>query len=235
MEPIRVFIVEDQPVILKTEEKLLAQYGEIVIVGTALSGEEAVDKIKVMVPPPDVVLCDIGLPKMSGTQVTRKVKRRHPKIEFLMFTVFDEDEKVLAAVQAGASGYLLKGASADKIVESIKEVHTGGSVIQPNLAKSLLKYFRMPEEGKPQNGMLMVEDRERYNIAPEEGRRALTERELECLQMIAKGLSNNEAATVLGLSKATIRTHLEHIYQKLDVTNRVEAVTEGIRQGIIEI
>lgn len=235
MEPIRVFIVEDQPVILRTEEKLLAQFEDIVVVGTGLSGEEAVDKMKIMVDPPDVVLCDIGLPKMSGIQVVRKIRRRHEKTEFLMFTVFDEEHKVLEAVQAGAAGYLLKGASADKIVESIRDIHQGGSAIQPNLAKSLLKYFRMPEEGLPPSGMLMAEERERYGIAPEEGKRALTERELECLQMIAKGLSNNEAALVLGLSKATIRTHLEHIYQKLDVTNRVEAVTEGIRQGIIEI
>lgn len=235
MEPIRVFIVEDQPLILKTEEKLLAQFKEVVVIGTALTGEEAIGKIKIMPQAPDVVLCDIGLPKMSGTQVARKIRRRHPKTEVLMFTVFDEEEKVLEAVQAGASGYLLKGASAAKIVESIIEVHQGGSVIQPNLAKSLLKYFKMPEEGKPLQAMWAADERQHYGIAPEEGRRALTDRELECLQMIAKGLSNNEAALVLKLSKATIRTHLEHIYQKLDVTNRVEAVTEGIRQGIIEL
>ena len=93
----------------------------------------------------------------------------------------------------------------------------------------------MPENGPVPKGMLEEEGADHAAIQAASGRRALTERELECLQIIAKGLSNNEAAKVLGLSKATIRTHLEHIYQKLDVTNRVEAVTEGIRQGIIDL
>ena len=127
-----------------------------------------------------------------------------------------EEDKVVEAIKAGAAGYLLKGAEAEKIVESIKEVKQGGSVIQPSLARSLLRHFRMPEQGKPEPGVLKTEEeaakeRESGAPAPPSGRRALTERELECLQIIAKGLSNNEAARVLGLSKATIRTHLEHI------------------------
>ena len=152
----------------------------------------------------------------------------------LIFTIFDEEDKVLEAVKAGASGYLLKGAEARKIVDSILEVRQGGSVIQPSLARALLRHFRMPESGPAPEGSVL-KDGQQTDRVPPTGKRALTERELECLQIIAKGLSNNEAAQVLGLSKATIRTHLEHIYQKLDVTNRVEAVTEGIRQGIIDL
>lgn len=229
MEKIRVLVVEDQPKILKNQLKLLASYPEIDIVGTAVSGEAALEEVERV--KPEVLLCDLGLPGISGIDVTREVKKKHPEIEILIFTIFDEEDKVLEAIKAGASGYLLKGAEADKIVESIKEVKSGGSVIQPNLARSLLRHFRAPVEGAPPPPA--PEHRANEGGRPGETRRALTERELEILQIIAKGLSNNEAAKVLGLSKATIRTHLEHIYQKLDVTNRVEAVTEGIRQGII--
>jgi len=234
MEKIRVLVVEDQPKILKNQLKLLAAYPEIDIVGTAVSGEAALEEVERS--NPEVILCDLGLPGISGMDVTREVKKKHPQIEILIFTIFDEEDKVLEAVKAGASGYLLKGAEADKIVESIKEVKNGGSVIQPNLARSLLRLFMAPMEGAapPHPAAPVFQPAGSADLPRQtETRRALTERELEILQIIAKGLSNNEAAKVLGLSKATIRTHLEHIYQKLDVTNRVEAVTEGIRQGII--
>jgi DNA-binding NarL/FixJ family response regulator len=237
MERIRLFVVEDQPKILKNQLKLLEAFDELEIVGTALSGEEALEELDALDEPPNVILCDLGLPNMSGIDVTRQVKEKTPDVEILIFTIFDEEDKVLEAVKAGASGYLLKGAEAEKIVDSIKEVRQGGSVIQPSLARALLRHFRMPEKGPAPSGSLVTEEEgeKQRKIHQQSGRRALTERELECLQIIAKGLSNNEAAQVLGLSKATIRTHLEHIYQKLDVTNRVEAVTEGIRQGIVEL
>jgi DNA-binding NarL/FixJ family response regulator len=235
MGKIRLFVIEDQPKILRNQLKLLENFKEISIVDTALSGEEAIEKIGELSVLPDVILCDLGLPQMSGIDVTRWVKVHHPSIEVLMFTVFDEEDKVLEAIRAGASGYLLKGAEASKIVEAIVDVKQGGTVIQPTLARNLLKFFRLPEEGLPPPGFLASDEKIEIPYTQDSRRRQLTERELECLQMISKGLSNNEAAGVLGLSKATIRTHLEHIYQKLDVTNRVEAVTEGIRQGIIEI
>ena len=173
-------------------------------------------------------MCDLGLPGISGIEVTRRVKGAHPNIEVLIFTIFDEEEKVTEAILAGAAGYLLKGTPVEKIVEAIQDVKAGGAVIQPNLAKALLRLIgpagaadgASPAAGAP---------------VPAANQTVLTQRELEILQIIAKGLSNNEVASVLGLSKATIRTHLEHIYEKLDVTNRVEAVTEGIRQGIINL
>ena len=169
---------------------------------------------------PDVILCDLGLPRMSGIEVTEKVRASYPGTEILIFTVFDEEEKVIGAIKAGAAGYMLKGAEAHKIVEGIKDVHQGGSVIQPSLARRLLQHFSAPAATQGLRPEVVTQ---------------LTNREIECLQMIAKGLSNSEAADVLGLSKATVRTHLEHIYQKLEVSNRVEAVTEGIRQGIIDL
>lgn len=221
---IRVLVVEDQPKILKAQIKLLQSFDEIEIVGEALSGESALEKIDEV--KPEVLLLDLGLPQMSGIDVTRKVKASHPEIEILIFTIFDEEEKVTEAIVAGAAGYLLKGTDVEKIVEAIKDVKAGGAVIQPNLARSLLRLIGANANNNPA-GPGFIPNPEVATV--------LTDRELEILQIIAKGLSNNEAAKVLGLSKATIRTHLEHIYEKLDVTNRVEAVTEGIRQGIINL
>jgi DNA-binding NarL/FixJ family response regulator len=218
---IAVAVCEDQPQILRSQVKILQESPEIEIAGTALSGETLLGLLEKR--RPDVLLQDLGLPGMSGIEVTREVKRRWPAVEVLIFTIFDEEEKVIEAVKAGASGYLLKGASAEKIVEAIREVHAGGSVIQPNLARRLLRHFRVPEsESRPPPQQ-------------EEPGRPLTQREIDILRLIAKGLSNGEAADVLGLSRATVRTHLEHIYDKLDVTNRVEAVTEGLRKGLIEM
>lgn len=245
---IRVLVVEDQPKILKAQIKLLETYPDIEIVGSALSGETALEEVEKT--RPDVLLCDLGLPQMSGIEVTRHVKAKHPEIEILIFTIFDEEEKVIEAITAGAAGYLLKGAPVEKIVEAIKDVKAGGSVIQPNLARALLRMIGVAvpsASGGPQTVRSVPpppprrggEDGDGDGDAPTPATKGsgsvLTDRELEILQIIAKGLSNNEAAKVLGLSKATIRTHLEHIYEKLDVTNRVEAVTEGIRQGIINI
>ena len=226
--PIRVFIVEDQTKILKSQLRLLEASTELQIIGTALSGETGLEEVRKL--KPDVLLLDLGLPRMSGIDVTRAVKAEMPQIEILIFTIFDEEDKVLEAVQAGASGYLLKGTPADKMIEAIKEVRAGGTVIQPNLARRLLKHFRVGEPAAiPSPAAASGELR-----AEPEGKK-LSARETEILQLIAKGISNSEAATMLTLSKATIRTHLEHIYRKLEVTNRVEAVTEGLRKGLIQM
>ena len=226
---IEVVVCEDQPQILKAQVKILQESPEIEVVGTALSGEAVLELLQQK--QPDVLLQDLGLPRMSGIEVTRQVKRKWPSIEVLIFTIFDEEEKVLDAVKAGASGYLLKGASSEKILDAIREVKAGGSVIQPNLARRLLKHFHVPEDPKSPAQPLSPPP----GMREEPPTRPLTEREIEILRLIAKGLSNNEAAGVLGLSRATVRTHLEHIYEKLEVTNRVEAVTEGLRKGLIEM
>ncbi|MBK8013146.1 MAG: response regulator transcription factor [Deltaproteobacteria bacterium] len=260
---IRVLVVEDQPKILKAQIKLLETFEEIEIVGEALSGESALAKIDEL--KPEVVLLDLGLPQMDGIEVTRRLRARHPEIEILIFTIFDEEDKVLSAVTAGAAGYLLKGTPVEKIVEAIRDVKAGGAVIQPNLARALLRLVadngRSPApdsrpRGPGSTGLLGDDSpdassspagaRGPSNLGGPAGKDAraasassngisLTNRELEILQIVAKGLSNQEAARVIGLSRATIRTHLEHVYEKLDVSNRVEAVAEGIRQGLIQI
>lgn len=228
--PIRVFVVEDQTKILKNQLKLLEGSSEITIIGTALSGETGIEEVRRL--KPDVLLLDLGLPRMSGIDVTRVVKAELPQVEILIFTIFDEEDKVLEAVKAGASGYLLKGTTADKMIEAIKEVRGGGTVIQPSLARRLLKHFRVGEAPAPSTS---APGPASAPHADEPEGKKLSARETEILQLIAKGVSNSEAATMLTLSKATIRTHLEHIYRKLEVTNRVEAVTEGLRKGLIQV
>jgi len=229
MKKIRIFVVEDQPKILRNQLKLLSTFDEIEVIGTAPSGENALEVLATLTP--EVLLLDLGLPGIDGIEVTRQVKQRWPEIEILIFTIFDEEDRVLDAIKAGASGYLLKGTEAGRIVNAIHEVSAGGSVIQPSLARRLLRHFQVtPEDSAVDSGPSAP-----AQIANEEPTVRLTDREAQILQVISKGLSNNEAAEILKISKATIRTHLEHIYEKLEVTNRVEAVTEGIRKGIIEI
>lgn len=212
-EAIRVFLVEDQAAIRASLEQLLEASGRVRLVGAAESGEQALEALSAC--NPQVVLCDLGLPGISGIETTRRIKERHPAVEVLMFTVSDEETDVLAAIRAGASGYLLKGSPAARVVEALEDVRAGGTVIQPRLARSLLERFREAPD---------VDEGEK-----------LTPREREILHLIARGLSNREAGEVLSLSPSTVRTHLEHIYEKLDVTNRVEAVTEGLRKGLIEV
>ncbi|MGQ0508869.1 MAG: response regulator [Myxococcaceae bacterium] len=209
MKPLSVLVVEDVPRLLKAQLQMLETHPELQVVGSAMSGEEAVTLCDRLAP--RVVLLDLGLPGMDGIATTRAIKAKHPSVEILIFTVFDEEEKVLDAVKAGASGYLLKGAPSEKVIDALREVAAGGSVIQPNLARRLLSLFR-------------VEPTTAQTLSP---------RETEILQLIGKGSTNPEAAALLGISRATVCTHLENIYRKLDVTNRVEAVTEGLRQGII--
>ena len=218
MEPIKVYIVEDQINILKTQTKLLSRFDELEIIGYSLSSKNVLKDLASL--KPDVILMDLGLPDIDGVELTEMVKNKFPEIEILIFTIFEEEEKVVKAIQSGANGYILKGASADRILYAIKAIHKGGSFIQPSLARVLLKYFKLPSN---------------QNMFPEEEKISLTKREQETLQLIAKGFSNNEIAGILGISKSTVRTHLEHIYQKMDVTNRVEAITEGYKRGMVEL
>jgi DNA-binding NarL/FixJ family response regulator len=220
VRPISVVIVEDEAKILRNQLNLLKGFTELTIIGQATSGTEAVERIAEL--RPDVVLLDLGLPGIDGIEVTRQVKARFPATEVLIFTIFDDEAKVLAAIRAGASGYLLKGMGVRQIVDAILEVSKGGSVVQPQLARRLLRHFQR------QFGQAELSD-------PSEGYSALSPREQEILKLIAKGLSNSEVATAIGVSRATVRTHLEHIYAKLEVSNRTEAVTEGIKKGLIDL
>jgi DNA-binding NarL/FixJ family response regulator len=174
------------------------------IVVDPLSVESALEEVERT--GPEVVL--VSQPGIDdGIELTREIKARWPTVEVLVFNTCGEEERVLEALRAGASGYLQEGAAPDRNAQAIHEAKSGGTVIDPRLARRLLRPLQVP--------------------------RPLSDREAEILQLVARGASNNEAAKLLGLSGATGRTHLEHIFQKLEVSNRVEAVTEGLRMGWI--
>ena len=224
---ITVLLVEDEPEIRRQQERLLRRAEGIKVLDTAATGLDAVEKACALLP--RVVLLDLGLPDISGIEVTSRIKERHPEVEILIFTIFDEEDRVMAAISAGASGYILKGISAARMVEAVQEVAAGGSVIQPHLARHLLRHFRN------RSGAELTPQPQAAPVQPEDTPHNLTPREQEILLTISKGFSNREVAELLHVSMATVRTHLEHIYAKLEVTNRTEAVTEGYKKGIIPL
>ena len=163
---------------------------------------EPAEKIK-----PDIVIMDINLPGMNGIECIRQVKDKSPKTQFMMFTVYENDEKVFEALKAGASGYLLKNTGLVQLIESLKELHTGGSPMSANIARKLVTLFRSQQK-------------EAANVE------VLSGRENEILQLLAKGLLYKEIADQLSISVSTVRQHIHHIYEKLHVQNRTEAINK---------
>lgn len=213
--PIPVFAVEDDARALRALRKLLAGRAEVRLAGAAASGEEALRLLPAAVP--RVVLMDLELPGASGVETTRALRRSAEAPEVLVLTSFDDEERVFDAMRAGASGYVVKGGAAEKLVAAIVEVEAGGTVIEPRLARRFWQYFKgVQEPAKP-------------------GAPQLTELEHRVLSVIARGLSNEEAGRVIELERRAVRTQLLHIYRKLGVRSHVEAVVQALRLGILEL
>ena len=221
MDRTRIYVVEDQPQLLKNLVKVLGTFPELEIVGTAQEGEAAVEEILQV--RPQLVLLDLELPGINGIQVTQRVKRRAPDVEILILTSFDDEQKVYEAIQAGASGYLVKRVGPEKIRSGIQEVMEGGTVLEPIIARRFWNYFQSVQ-AKP--------------ATPEkkaENPWALTPLEFEVLRYVAKGLSNAEVGQVMTLERRTVRTHLSHIYRKMGVNSHVEAVVMALRAGVVDL
>lgn len=203
-------MVEDQPAFLKSVLALLHTSSEVSVEGVASTAAEA---RRLLHHPTGwaLVLLDLGLPDEDGLRLIPEIRRAGAEV--VVWTVDDDPTRGLQALRAGAAGYLVKGAQAQEVLACLRAVGQGGAVLQPPLARALLQSLG-PE--------------------PVEGA-VLTGREREILEVVAKGFSNPEIAGLLGLSAATVRTHLEHVFEKLDVSSRVEAVTEAIRRGIIAV
>jgi DNA-binding NarL/FixJ family response regulator len=217
MNPTRVFIVEDQPTLLRQLVKVLAAFPELEVVGTAQDGAQAVEEIARVCP--QLVLLDLELPGLHGIQVTQQLKRRVPEVEVLILTSFEDEQKVYEAIQAGASGYLVKRVGPEKIRSAIHEVMEGGTVLEPLIARRFWNYFQSLQAKPP-------EKPNPWGLTPEE---------LEVLRYVAKGLSNAEVGRVLSLERRTVRTHLSHVYRKLGVNSHVEAVVLALRSGLVEL
>lgn len=213
---IRVFLVEDQPAILKSLVKYLGTREEVDVVGTAMTGERGVEEIRRA--PPDVLLLDLELPGMDGIGVLGEVKKTNPEVFVLILTTFDNEKKVYEAMNAGASGYLVKRMATEKVVDAIVDIYGGGVVIESRIAKRFWNYFESVK-GSP----------------PELDRRGLTDAELDVLQFLTKGLSNAEVGQVMNIEHRTVRTHLSHIYEKLEACSHVEAVVTALKLGLVEL
>ena len=214
-DPIRILIADDHPVVRDGLAAILSTQADFEVVGEASSGQEVIGQVAKL--EPHVVLLDLEMPELDGVETLELLRESHPEIRAIVFTAFDTDERILSAVQAGAQGYLLKGAPRDELFAAVRVVHGGGSLLQPVVASKLLRQVsHQPEQERP--------DIER-----------LTPRELEVLKLLAQGLQNKEIAAELIISERTVKFHVSSIMGKLGAGNRTEAVSIAAQQGLVEL
>ena len=203
---ISLAIVEDLDEVRDGLKNFISLSTDFTILDTFKTAEEALFDIPKL--QPDIVIMDINLPGMNGIECIRQVKDKSPNTQFMMFTVYENDEKVFEALKAGASGYLLKNTGLVQLIESLKELYNGGSPMSANIARKLVTVFRNKE-------------------TTTEAVEVLSPRENEILQLLSKGLLYKEIANQLGISVSTVRQHIHHIYEKLHVQNRTEAINKA--------
>jgi DNA-binding NarL/FixJ family response regulator len=232
---IRILIADDHPIVREGLVAVLETQPDLVVAGQAASGPEAVREAALV--RPDVLLLDLELPGMDGVAVLHALRSAAPEARALIFTAFDTDERILGAVQAGAQGYLLKGAPREELFQAIRVVAGGGSLLQPVVAARLLRSLREGEKGGEQDAA--PGGREAAPpappLSPSTPPEALTERELEVLRCLARGRQNKEIAADLTITERTVKFHVSAILAKLGAGNRTEAVTKAAQLGLVEL
>lgn len=216
MDRITVSIVEDNRKYAATLSRVLAAAPDLAVLGVSSSAEEFLRQPALG--EADVAILDIGLPGMDGIELVRSLRRLHRGMELLMLTAFEDEERLFSALKAGASGYLTKQTPLQAVVQAVKDVAGGGTVISPALARRFCNHFA--SLGRP------AAPADRWDLTPQEK---------ELLTYLARGLTNSEAGTVMDLPRRTVRTILGHVYTKMGTNSRVEAVTFALRAGIISI
>lgn len=214
-DKLTVLIADDHALLREALHQALDGENDMEVVAEASDGEEAVKLASEL--KPDVVVMDIVMPKLNGIEATKKIKELVPNTAVLVLTAYDDEEYVLGLLDAGAAGYLLKSARGRDLVEAIRTIQTGGSVLHPNIIAKLLKRAMMtPAEEHKHQGLL-------------------SERESEILKLVALGMGNKEIAGKLFLSQRTIKTHLTNIFNKLNVASRSEAIIKGLKWGLVTL
>ena len=212
--PIRIVVADDHPVVRDGLVAMLRADPEFDVVAEAANGAEAVRLVEET--SPDVLLLDLEMPGLDGVAVLRRLREIASPTRAIVFTVFDTDERIIAAVEAGANGYLLKGVPRAEIFTAIRVVHAGGSLLQPVVAARVLEHVVSRARGD----------------ASASDEIALTPRESSVLQLLARGRSNKQIAATLGVSERTVKFHVSALFAKLGATNRTEAVTRAIQAGL---
>ncbi|MFZ5651920.1 MAG: response regulator transcription factor [Bacillota bacterium] len=214
MNAINLLIVDDHPMIREGLVVMIAPYPDIKIVGICSNGREAIEAVERGVP--DVILMDIKMGNVNGFEATREIVSSHPRVKVIMLTVYEDAESIRLALQAGASGYILKQVSRERLVESIRLAYKGETVIDPEMLNHLVaSYTRLVQDYVIRN---------HSSAADESG--DLTPREREVAKFLTNGLTNREISVQTHLSQDTVKTHLRNIYRKIGVKNRFQAITE---------
>ncbi len=215
---INVLLVEDQALVRAGLRALLDQEADITVVGEASDGEEAIRMAAEL--QPDLVLMDIKLPKVDGIEATRRIKESHASVEVLVLSAFEDDESVFQAIQAGASGYVLKDITPVNLVRAIRAVRAGMSAVHPGITRRLLERISLMSRARTPGAAQIHSD-------------GLTDREVEILVGISKGASSRELAAKIFVSESTVKSHLRTIYRKIGVRDRSQAVAYAIRKGFV--
>jgi NarL family two-component system response regulator LiaR len=210
--PIRILVADDHPVVRDGLIAMLNTQSDFDVVGQSATGTDVIQKVASLTP--DVVLLDLEMPEMNGVQILRQLRAEYPLTHALIFTAFDTDELIVQAVQAGAQGYLLKGAPRDEIFRAIRVISAGGSLLEPVVASKLIHHLQSEEQLDAQR---------------------LTGREMQVLHLLAQGKSNKEIATALSITQRTVKFHVSSIMGKLGANNRTEAVTVAAQRGLIKL
>lgn len=217
MEPIRVLIADDHPLMLEGLDHLIGSQEDMEVVAKATSGQEAVELAREM--DPDVVLMDIRMPGLDGVEATRRIRYENPRIRVLILTVCEDDASVFSAVKAGACGYMLKDVKTDVLLEAIRRAADGESIIHPAIASRVLGEFQRLSQEREQ--------------VPANTLHQLTRREMEILRCLTEGMSNKEIAFRLGISEKTVKNHLSSIFEKLQVNDRLQALIYAFKHHLV--